>query len=194
MPEVNLPSGGGGPISDNLASVNVAGVLSAGILTVSTQGVPGPSGFATSSASVADVKLAGGAITIGLISSTCRAQESGTTATSSLANVTAAGVGVPLDPAPNTTIVVPLVGTLILNEQARPNGTDIVVNALHLKLNSAVLGTGDIILSQSRCELAAPSAVVPVGAIGGLGLAAVLGGVFFWRVTRRRPELHPLAE
>jgi hypothetical protein len=190
MPTVTLPSGGGGPFQDHAVNVNVPNVLSLGVLDVSTQGAIGPNGSVTSSADLATLNLLAGVVMIDVVKSSCSASESGTSATTSLVNARAAGIGIPVDPAPNTTIAVPLVGTLILNEQLRSTGggnSAITVNALHLKLNSPVAGTGDIILSQSRCAITTPTVTVPVGAVGGLGLAAVLGAVFFWKVTRRRP-------
>ena len=58
-PSVTLPSSGGGPVTDSLASLNLPGVLTAGVLNVSTEGtnLGSHSGTATSSASVADATV-----------------------------------------------------------------------------------------------------------------------------------------
>lgn len=188
-PAVELPPGGGGPITDHLASAQVPGLLSAGVLDVSTQGTAGPNGSVTSSASVATVSLAGGAVTVDLVKSECRATSTGTTGSTTLTNLRVAGTPLPqLDPPPNTVIDVPGVGSLTLNEQTGGSGgTPFTVNAIHLRLNSAVLGTGDLIVAQSRCKASGPDVVIPVGAVGGIGLAVVLGALLFWRLTRKTP-------
>lgn len=190
-PSVDLPPGGGGPITDDLVSVDVPGVLSTGVLEVSTEGAPGPDGFLRSSASVVTLQLAGGAITVDLVKSECRADSSGTTGSATIQNLRIAGAPVAsVDPPPNTTIEVPAVGTLILNEQTggSAGGGPFTVNAIHLRLNSGVLGTGDIIVAQSRCQTIGPDVVIPVGAVGGIGLAAVIGALLFWKLTARRPD------
>jgi hypothetical protein len=191
MPAVVLPASGGGPFQDRLASANVAGLVSAGVLNVSTEATSGPNAAVTSSAAVANLSLIAGAVSTDLVTSMCSATATGVTASSTLGHVSAAGLAIPVDPAPNTTIDLPLVGSLILNEQVASTtagGFGITVNAIHLKLNSAVVGTGDVVVAQARCQQSAPTVTVPVGAVGGIGLAGLLGLIFFWRVLRRRPD------
>ena len=155
MPSVTLPSTGGGPFTANLASVVLVGKLEAQALSVSTQGALGTSGFVSSSAQASTVILAGGAAKANLVSSRCRIDASGVmTAGSTLTNGTVLGTSVSAGPAPNTAVPIAGVGTLILNEQLSavgPSGLrSITVNAIHLKL-AGTLGTGDIMVSQSRC-------------------------------------------
>src|SRR6266536_4863209 len=50
-PSVTLPSGGGGPVTDSLANVNLPGVLTTGLLNVSTSGTNLGSHVGTSSSS-----------------------------------------------------------------------------------------------------------------------------------------------
>jgi hypothetical protein len=55
---------------------------------------------------------------------------------------------------PNTTIPLPLIGKIILDEQIvsnTGNTTAIDVNAVHVVF-SGLLGTGDIIVSHSHCD------------------------------------------
>ena len=154
-PSVTLPATGGGPFTDQLASVNVPNVLTAGVATVSTEGALGTAGFSRSSAQLLTVNVLNGTITADAVSSQCAIDSSGTTTgSSSLVNANATGVG-PLSASPpaNTTLTIPLVGTLILNEQTTTTGPggnrSITVNAVHLHLTGLL--SGDIILSQSRC-------------------------------------------
>lgn len=189
-PAVELPPGGGGPISDRLASVDVPSLASTGVLEVSTEGTTGPQGSVTSSASVATVRLAGGQVTGDLVKCECRADSSGTRAGTTLENLRVGGQPVSeINPPPNTKLTVPGVGTLVLNEQTGSTGDgSLVVNALHLRTDSPVLGTGDMVVGQARCQVRGPDVVIPVGAVGGTGLALMLGALLWWKLGRRRPN------
>jgi hypothetical protein len=155
MPTVTLPATGGGPFTANLVSVVIPGLLEAHALSVSTQGALGMSGFVASSAQAANTSAAAGAVKAGVVSSRCRIDSSGAvTGSAAFANLTVLGSPASVNPSPNTTIPLAGVGTLILNEQTSTTGPgglrSITVNAIHLKL-AGTLGTGDIIVSQSRC-------------------------------------------
>jgi hypothetical protein len=155
MPTVTLPATGGGPFTANLVSLVIPRLLEAHALSVSTQGALGTSGFVASSAQAANTSAAAGIVNAGVVSSRCRIDSSGAvTGSAAFANLTVLGSPVSGNPAPNTTIPLAGVGTLILNEQTTTTGLgglrSITVNAIHLKL-AGTLGTGDIIVSQSRC-------------------------------------------
>jgi hypothetical protein len=154
MPSVTLPSTGGGPFTANLASILVPGLLSAQALAVSTQGVLGPAGFVASSAKASTLTAAAGAVKASLVVSRCRIAASGVTTGATFTNLTVLGTPVSATPPPDTSLKLAGVGTLILNELTSTIGSgglrSITVNAIHLKLGGA-LGTGDIIVSQSRC-------------------------------------------
>jgi hypothetical protein len=155
MPSVTLPPAGGA-FNANLVSVVVTGILEAQALSVSTQGALGASGFVASSAQASTVSVAGGAARASVVSSRCGIDASGAmTGGATLTNLTVLGTSVSAGPAPNTAILLAGVGTLILNEQLStvgPGGLrSITVNAIHLNLAGS-LGTGDIIVSQSRCS------------------------------------------
>jgi hypothetical protein len=198
------PPGGLGPFTQSLASVNASPVLTAGLLQVRTEGgnLGSHSGFAQSSASVANVNVGAGALTASLISSQCKSNGDGSTGSSSLANVNTGpalgNISIPVNAAPNTVINVPGVGSITVNEQIRPtNGpgdTSIIVRAIHIRLLGGPLqtiGTGDIIISESRCGAKGPD-VVPVAPIGLLGVTAMLGIGFAgmqWKKRRNDPSV-----
>lgn len=188
-PQVTLPSGGSAtPITASTLSVSAPGLLSTGVLSVSTQGTPA-GGSVTSSASAAGVSVPL-VLSAGAVSSTCTADSSGATGSTSLASASVGGVAVSASPAPNTSISVAGVATVILNEQivtGAQGSQSITVNAIDIKLlpGLAGLGTGSIIIGQSTCSVGA-SIQTPVGAIGGILLTAVLGVLFTVRQLRRK--------
>jgi hypothetical protein len=169
-PHVSLPSGGGGPISDSLANVDLPGVLTTGVLNVSTQGqdLGSHSGTSTSSAQVNGTTLLaalapslGGdpLLTADVISSRCTSNGDGSSGSSNLVGLDVAGNPITVSPPPNTTIDVLGAITVTLNEQIvsnSPGETGITVNAVHVRLNLDGVASGDVILSQSRCRAAGP--------------------------------------
>jgi hypothetical protein len=181
LPSVNMvsPPGGLGPFSQSALTASVPGLLSAGVLNASTQGgnLGSHSGFATSSASVANVNALVGRITATVIGSKCTSNGDGSTGSSTLTNLNVLGLAVNAATPPNTTINLPGIGRVIINEQIRPtNGptdTSIIVRAIHVELDGP-LGDGDIIIAESRCGAKGPD-VVPVAPIGLLGVTALLG-------------------
>jgi hypothetical protein len=170
-PTVDLPSGGGGPITDSLASLDLPGVLTAGVLKVSTDGtnLGSHTGTATSSASVADATVGaalagqlGGSplLEADVISSKCTSNGDGSSGSSNLVDLKIAGNGQPVSPPPNTTIdVIPGALSVTLNEQIvndTPGEASITVNSVHVRVNLPGVASGDVILSQSRCRAAGP--------------------------------------
>jgi hypothetical protein len=183
-PTVNLPAGGGGPITDSLANVNLPGVLTTGLLNVSTQGqnLGSHNGTSTSSAQVNGTTLLAalapsiGAplLTADVISSQCTSNGDGSSGSSNLVGLEVAGNPITVSPPPNTTIDVLGAITVTLNEQiVNDSGGEasITVNAVHVRLNLDGLATGDVILSQSRCRAAGPDVLggPPPGGPGGPG-------------------------
>ncbi len=179
VPSVDLPAGGGN-VSDQLASVDASPVLEAGLLQVSSQGgnLGTHQGFATSQASVADVEVVKNAVegdpllAAGLITAQCTSNGDGSVGQSSLLNAEVAGNPIPVNPPANTTIPVPGIGTVVLNEQIVTNTpgveTKITVNAVHITNAGPI--TGDVIISQARCRAAGPNVLGgPLGGPGGAG-------------------------
>jgi hypothetical protein len=163
-----------GPTTATLASINVPGVLSTGIVT-SGATLNQETGAVHSEAQIAGLNLGLLGVlngSVGAISAVCDATQAGITGSTNLANVNIPAVSVSADPAPNTTVNLPLgAGSIVFNEQiTNPNDGSLTVNAIHIKLNALVAG-GDIILAQAKCGPAAP----PVPLASGLGLWLGLG-------------------
>lgn len=185
-PAVNVgplaPSNSGGPTSASVASVNAGGIVTAGVATSSAE-LNEETGAVHAQADIANVGIGLAALTgkIGAVKATCDATQAGVTGSANLADVQLPGVSVPVNPAPNTVIKLPLV-TITFNEQIPGADGSLTVNAVHVKLN-AIVGKGDIILAQAKCGPAAPPVPMASGAglwlgLGLLGLAAIpLGGM-----------------
>lgn len=150
LPSVSLPAEGGGPFTASLLSANVAGLVSVGVARVSTQGDAG-SGSASSSAVVLDADVAG-LVQVSAARSRCSATSDGAQGSASVVGLVVAGIPIStVDLGPNTTIALP-VGTVVINEQRRDGPSSITVNAVHVSLN-ALVASGDIVISQSRCSV-----------------------------------------
>jgi len=170
-----------GPFSESVLSIAVGNLLSTGVLNASTEGgnLEGDdhSGFVTSSSSVNELSAAGGRVTASTISSECTSNGDGSTGSSSIEDLEVLGVPITVGTAPNTVIPLPAIGSITLNEQVRPTNEDgdtsIIVRAIHIRFDG-LLGTGDIIIAESRCGAKGPD-VVPVAPLGLLGVSGLLG-------------------
>jgi hypothetical protein len=169
LPTVTLPSSGSAPLTNTLLSITVPNVLSAGVMNVSTQGTLGPSGSSQSSAETANA-VVNGLLSASVLRSSCKSGTNGSTGSASAVNLAIAGNPV-INGAltPNTTIPVPGIGKVILDEQIVSNSatsSSIDVNTVHVVLNGSP-ATGDIIISHSHCDVtgtaAAPTSNVFVG-------------------------------
>lgn len=191
IPTVTLPSTGGGPFTSNVASASAPPLLTAGVMTVRTEGATGATGFAASEAHVAELQLGpstGPFLAADAVRSDCRTDKTGSYGGTTLVGANLNGNPVDANPPPNTTVPIPGVGSVIFNEQIidqEPGSSSITVNAIHVKLDGS-LGTGDIIVSQSRCSGEGPNIVIPTGAIGGLLLTGLVALVFVGYQLRRR--------
>jgi hypothetical protein len=146
----------------NLLSLSQPGVVSTSVLEVSTEGSIGPhSASAVSQASVDNLNLLNGLITADIVEAMSTSVSNGTTATSSAAgsgffNLVVNGTPVAANVAPNTTIGVPGVGTVILNEQILGgdgvHSTSLTVDMIDVMLNGS-LGTGEIIVSSAHSDV-----------------------------------------
>ena len=167
-----IPSTGGSASNSALSACvgTACGVLSAGLLSVASNGTTGPTGSVSSTASVATVNALAGLVTGTLVASRCAVDPGGATSGSStLTTVQVNGITVASNPGPNTQLVLldagnVAVGHVILNEQAYDSGTNtLTVNAIHIKLDVAnnSIGSGDIVISHVECD-ALPSGPAPV--------------------------------
>jgi hypothetical protein len=174
--EVDLPSNGGGPITNSVANVNLPGIVSTGLLEASTEGgnLGSHQGFATSDAIVADPEvlgalaglLGGPLLTADAIEARCISNGDGSTGETTLANASLAGFGIlDVEPAPNTTLNVLNLVTVTLNEQIVNNvpgqETSIVVNAIRISVNVLGLVTGDVVISHVECAAYGPDVLNP---------------------------------
>ena len=160
VPEVVLPPTGGGPFTAAAAAASTP--LRLGTLAVSTEGVAsGADAHVASEAQVTTAQARGrpaGGLRLELAHSHCRTTPAGSTGATTIARlVIGSTTYVNLTPEPGTRLVVPGVGTLVLNEQVRDDGpghSAITVNAVHLHLLSSPLASSDVVLAQSRCGMA----------------------------------------
>ncbi len=160
VPEVVLPPTGGGPFTAAAAAASTP--LRLGTLAVSTEGVAsGADAHVASDAQVSTVQARGrlaGGLRLEVAHSHCRTTPAGSTGATTIARlVIGSTTYLNLTPEPGTRLVVPGVGTLVLNEQVRDDGpgrSAITVNAVHLHLLSSPLASSDVVLAQSRCGMA----------------------------------------
>lgn len=159
----------GGSLSKSAPKANVGPgglFLTSGVLLAASQGAIGPSGSATSQASVAGLDLLGGTLTATSVAGTCTANETGASGSATLTGamlVLELGniVALPGKPAPNTSYEgknsqTGDTFTVVLNEQvATPGG--LTVNAVHVILHGPT-ATGDIVVAstQSGATVKAP--------------------------------------
>jgi hypothetical protein len=163
LPVVKLPPRGGGPFTRSVAAAEQPGLLSTGALTVTTEGATGPGGFSRTSSEVVGVSLVD-AVTADVVRAECQSTSAGSTGTTTLVGARVLGEPLAANPAPNTTIALAGLGSLTLNEQrGRTTYTDgrsditVTVTAIHLRLNSALTGKGDIVVAQAHCDVGPPS-------------------------------------
>jgi hypothetical protein len=144
---VSLPCGGsdGRVITNNVVDVSLPGALTTGTVdTSATSSDTSSKTTATTRSQIANVSLAGGVVTAAALTANANASRnfSGVTFPGSGAtfvNLVIAGVPFSGTPAPNTTITIPLVGTLKLNV-IQTSSTGVQVYAMQLVL-SAPLGS-----------------------------------------------------
>jgi hypothetical protein len=179
-----------GPTSASVANVTAPGVLSAGAVTSSAT-LDEATGVVHAEASIADVNIGLASVltgSIGAVQATCDATQEGVTGATTLAGVSIPGVNVTATPAPNTTIQVTPLVSIIFNEQISNDDGSLTVNAVHITLN-ALVATGDVSLAQAKCGPAAPPVPLASGAglwigLGLLGLAAIPVGTSVIRKRR----------
>lgn len=163
-PSVVLPSGGGGPFTASAPGASIRRALLTGPLVVQTQGDTAVSHTRTvrSSARILDVSLLDGRITADAVITNCVSNGEGSTGSTLLTGLNPPDA--PASPAPNTVVTLDGIGTVTYNEQVETNvagvGTRIVVNGIHVRL-SGTLGTGEIVIAQSRCTANGPDVLRP---------------------------------
>ena len=133
-----------------VVSAGLGAVGTLGVLTTDASGTVGADGSRTAAAHArtTGINLLGGLVTADLVGTSARARQPLTdsgpgvtdlTGATTLANLRVAGVAVSADTAPNTTIGLPLVGSLVVNQQTPlAGGRGITVTALSLSLLTGV--------------------------------------------------------
>jgi hypothetical protein len=177
-----------------VASVNVAGLLTTGVITDTADATDASSTIADVGATL--LRRTGLAATAVTSSCTFDTNTGTVTGTSSIADGHVTVAGIPLialaaNAGPNTTVNVPGVATITLNRQVTAADGTLTVDAIYVNLLN---GTQTLTIGTSTCNAAseAPVPVLPgmalpigLGALGLLGLLG-LGGVGFVVARRRR--------
>jgi uncharacterized repeat protein (TIGR01451 family) len=153
-----------GTDTDGVLNATLPALGSLGVIQTSASGVVDSVGLRTASAqaSTSQISLLGGLVTADAITATATAHDDDTghvttNGTTVVANLRVAGVPI-VNPAPNLTIAVPLVGSVVVNERTSlAGGNGIAVNALHITL----LQGNQIVVSHARATLTAPGAPCP---------------------------------
>jgi hypothetical protein len=159
-------SGDAGPRYSNVLKAEVPPLLEALVLATGAQTKVTKGVYSKASARVATLKLKLlGELLIKVLKSGCEVSSDGVNleseivfADGSVLNGLVAADMLGLAARPNSRLSVPLVGSLILNEQkiektSSPHGNQVTVtvNALHLILDG-ILGKGDVTVAQSVCR------------------------------------------
>ena len=163
-----LPCIGNGNLTANVAGVNglPAALGSLGAVTSTATGTrSGLSADAVTTSEVAGVNLLGGLVSATAVKSTAHvstadgASSVSTTGSGSvLTNLLVAGVPVSVNAAPNTTITLPGIGYVVINQQyAFASGIDVRALVVHVSAgNSLGLPTVDIVVARSFAVLVGP--------------------------------------
>ncbi|MFC4033906.1 choice-of-anchor P family protein [Streptomyces polygonati] len=150
-----------GDDSHSVLSAGLGSLGGLGVLTTDASGTVDADGARTAAAhaQVSGINLLGGLISADLVGTSAQARQplTGTgpgaitlTGATALTNLRVAGVAVAADTAPNTTIGLPLVGSLVVNQQTTiAGGKGITVTALSLTLLTGV----HVTIAQSTAAL-----------------------------------------
>lgn len=199
-PTVTLPPSGARQ-QTTLASVTVpGGVLTAHALNVETNGDPSK-GTSHSQASVSNVtafsNLVPTLLTAKTITASCDATPSGETGSATIVDGVVSGVPVlTTNPSPNTTISVPGVATVVLNQQVHNSDGSLTVNAVHITVLPTVNGGADVVLASATCGPNAAAPPIPtfpgegLPLAGGIVVLAGMAGAGWW-LHRRRISFSP---
>jgi hypothetical protein len=186
-----LPSSGGAEEA-SLLDANVPGLLTVEVLHASTVGQGNRS---AAEASVADVTLTVAGNTIGAELLVARAQAScgpggaSVSGSSEIIGLVVNGQSVAVSGAPNQTVPLLGIGTLIINEQDTSTSGSITVNAIHV----IVPGVADVIISSAHADITCGAGCIakdfvtgggfittPSGAKGNFGVAGGIKNGAFW--------------
>lgn len=154
-------SPGGGWSGAGLLSAQVPSVFIASVLNAATSGA---GDWGSSASSLADVVLLPGQVaevTASFVRAQADATVAGVQGSTEVTNLSFGGVPVSVTGLPNQRVDIPLVGTLVINEQAA-TADSITVNALRL-----VLASGEQIVVASASSLVNPFGDVTLASLDG---------------------------
>jgi hypothetical protein len=194
-PTSTYPSGG----TNTVVGLSVGPLATNATLTAKTTGDMS-TGASSASATVENLSVnLGGLATVSLtaINSTCTATAPPAAATGSgtiaSGKVTLAGLGLlPItlkaNAAPNTTVAVPGIASIVLNEQSTDANGVLTVNAVHIKLLGGA--AANVIIGHAQCGGAPatntnPTPMISAPVAAGAGATAVVGGVVMLRRRNR---------
>jgi hypothetical protein len=180
-----------GTSPNTVATLNVANLITTGVITDTADATSASSTIASPVATLSALAT----LRARTIESSCTfdTNTDAVTGTTTLANARVAltdAVNIPLDadPAPNTTVSVPGVATITLNRQTTAADGTLTVDAIYVDL---IGSTQTITIGTSTCNAASlapvpvlPGMAMPIG-LGALGLFG-LGGLGFVMARRRR--------
>jgi hypothetical protein len=157
-PTVTLPPGGGSE-SDDVLSLELPGVLGTGTVTVVSEGSNGPTGGVVSTATVEGLSvLPALLLSNATVQATCNAgyQPTSPNASTTILGVQTGTLGGALadlvpNPAPNTVIALPGLGSVTLNRQV-PVTNGVEVTGMVIDLNVALVATGSIEVAKATCS------------------------------------------
>ena len=186
IPVSNYPSGG----TVTVVGLNVGPIATNATLTATTAGDPT---MGTSSASATVDNLTVNALVASIavtgVNSTCTAGPNGATGSGVIASGTVKSpLGVTLvtlaaNASPNTTVNVPLIGSVVLNEQSTDSNGVLTVNAVHIKI-LPTLNAADVVIGHAQCGGAPPVQPTPMVSApiaAGASAMALTGGVVYLR-------------
>lgn len=162
-----LPSSGGS-LQTSLLNPSVPGLLTAEVFHASTVGQGDRS---RSEASVANVTLTAGGYTITAdflrsnAMAVCGPDGASATGSSEIANLSVNNTDIAVSGQPNQAVTLPTLpdgttGTIVINEQQHQGPGSITVNALHVTVTNATVGTTDVVIASAHADITCPSSVV----------------------------------
>ena len=129
----------GKTLTRSVTNLSVPGLLSIGTITNTALGSEGKTSLASTSSTASNVSLLDGLLTVTSIAADAQESSSGGVDTPSTAGSGFIGLaiaGLPVDPSlpPNSTLTLPGIGTVTVNEQLLDSHSAVQVNGLHIKV------------------------------------------------------------
>lgn len=149
LPLIELPPGG----TNEVLGLSLPPLVSTDVLQVASNETP--DNGSESSASVAGLEALPGVAEVAgeLIASSCQATPSSSSGDASLVDTSVLGIPVAVTPQPNTSIAIPGLGSVTLNEQTTEGGRT-TVRAVHVAVDAPLIAA-DLAVATSTCAAGA---------------------------------------